>query len=265
MKKQEKPNSGERSLQLQQQILHYRSELSRMQQLVNDAENQVKKELIRNQYLQEKLNEALHTHTDQFEKEVFKLEKKVLTLEVALEEEKKRTADLRKKILMQEDQAKPAVIEPVVQASAHFQASILLPQGEDDNLTVFGDFILKNTGNQPLHQPIICIQITPLLFGSLSGKIILQRKMDDTKIYEDAANNHWKHVHENWRERIRSDNQYWLQPLIDAPIKPNDHLVFSSFEISFPKPDSRPITVNGFVYTKELQRGVPSLNKISIQ
>ncbi|UOK58868.1 hypothetical protein MGI18_07490 [Bacillus sp. OVS6] len=76
MKKQEKPNSGERSLQLQQQILHYRSELSRMQQLVNDAENQVKKELIRNQYLQEKLNEALHTHTDQFEKEVFKLEKK---------------------------------------------------------------------------------------------------------------------------------------------------------------------------------------------
>lgn len=42
MKKQDSQNA-ERTLQLQQQILHYRSELSRMQQLVNEADNQVKK------------------------------------------------------------------------------------------------------------------------------------------------------------------------------------------------------------------------------
>ncbi|WP_191562283.1 hypothetical protein [Metabacillus idriensis] len=265
MKKQESPNSGERSIQLQQQILHYRSELSRMQQQVNDAENQVKKEIIRNQYLQEKLNEALHTHTEQFEKEVFQLEKKVLKLEVALEEEKKRTTELRKKMLLQEEQAKPAVIEPLFQLGAHFQASIFLPQTEDDSLSVFGDFIIKNTGNQPLHQPMICIQISPRLFGSLSGKIIMQRKMDDTKIYEDAANNHWKYVYEDWRERIRSENRYWLQPLNESEVKPNELLVFSGFEISFPKPDNRPIQVKGFVYSKELPKGVPALNHISIQ
>ncbi|MDR0136506.1 hypothetical protein RFW18_02015 [Metabacillus idriensis] len=265
MKKQEGPHSAERFIQLQQQILHYRSELSRMQKLVNDAENQVKKEIIRNQYLQEKLNEALHTHTEQYEKEVFQLEKKVLKLEVALEEEKRRTADIRKKMLMQEEQAKPAVIEPVFQVHSYFQASIFLPQSEDDNLSVFGDYIIKNTGNQPLQQPIICIQISPLQFGSLSGKIIMQRKMDDTKIYEDAPSNHWKHVHENWRERIRSENQYWLQPITETQINPNEDLIFSGFEISFPIPDKRPISVKGFVYAKELPKGVSSLNHLSIQ
>ncbi|WP_411334655.1 hypothetical protein ACK1LH_05275 [Metabacillus indicus] len=265
MKKQDSQNAGERTLQLQQQILHYRSELSRMQQLVNDADNQVKKELIRNQYLQEKLNEALHTHTDQFEKEVFKLEKKVLTLEVALEEEKKRSSDLRKKLLMQEEQAKPAVIAPVIGATAHFQASILLPKEDDEPLTVFGDFVIKNTGNKPLQQPVICLQITPVSYGSLSGKIILQRKMDDTNLFDDAPGPLWRHVHENWRERVRTDGQYWLKPLKENLVEPGQTLVFSSFEISFPFPPERAAAVNGFVYAKELPNGIPSLNKISLQ
>ncbi|MCG6181604.1 hypothetical protein JEG44_12520, partial [Anoxybacillus sp. LAT_33] len=81
-------------IQLQQKIIHYRSEVAKYKQLLQLAETELKREQLRNQYIQKQLEQL-----DEYEQTIEQLKQQLLFYEVALEEEKKRKKEMKQDIV----------------------------------------------------------------------------------------------------------------------------------------------------------------------
>ncbi|WP_453990422.1 hypothetical protein [Bacillus nitroreducens] len=267
------------SLQMQQKLIHYRSELASFQNKIKQAELNLEKEKIRNQYLQEKLFEAQNTNLESYEKEISSLKMKLLASEVALEEEKKRAKAIQEKYILSSQIEKQEVkkeIEPLLGLQSYFNYSFLYtPQEEivdelieivdDHNITIIGDMVLDNYGTADLHQPIICIKITPTNAGHLSGKIATNRLQLDDVSNANLPQDEWKFVHDDWKERIKKSGEYWIKPSNSSIIQPKQKLTFSNFEFTLSSQMKHTsILIEAFSYCREFPNGIPALNKIII-
>jgi hypothetical protein len=286
-------------IQLQQKIIYYRSELSNYENKLKKLQNELQKEKMRSEYLQERLHLAQTANIEEYEKKIALLENKLLSYEVALEEEKKQINMLKKSMYLEEYEKKIAMLEnkllsyeaaleeekkqtnilknqiktltstppKIIKLQAFFNYSLIIPnQDEEEDLLVIGNFTVENIGTEPLQNIIICVRITPKQSGRLSGKIATSPVdiQDSSSVHEQLATE-WTFVHNNWREKIKNEGEYWLKPVHHSVLEPNKVLQFSNFEIRFKKGKVQNATVvEGFAYCKEIPKGVTSLNNIII-
>ncbi|GED13644.1 hypothetical protein [Aneurinibacillus migulanus] len=156
--------------------------------------------------------------------------------------------------------------EAGIGSTAFFTYSVILPDnGEEENdVLVMGDFIVKNTGSETLHAPVICIRISPAGAGVLSGKIRTNKKRASFFI-EANHTNEWHYAGQNEAEREKTNGEYWLAPNFCSELAAGESLAFSNFTLSLAKPsESNSIIVEGFAYFKEQNEGITSLNNIVI-
>lgn len=218
-------------IQLQQKIIHYRSEVAKYKQLLQLVETELKREQLRNQYVQKQLEQL-----DEYERTMEHLKQQLLFYEVALEEEKKRKKETKK--------------EDIVRANAYFAYAVMIPEEKEEHVTIIGDFVIDNAGNMPLHDPIICLRLRPADHAQLSGKFSFRQLQE-----EDG----WTFAVEDWRQKIK-DGEYWLKPIDETTLLPNEQLRFPSFELRV----VQTVVVEGFVYFRQLKQGVSSFNHIVI-
>ncbi|THE12039.1 hypothetical protein E1I69_12810 [Bacillus timonensis] len=263
MKPRQQQGRQEDSIQLKQRIIHYQSEITSYEHKLKSLQGSIEKEKVRNQYLQEKLYKIEDQQIETYQKEIYELKEKITQLEVELEEEKKRTAQLQQKVVSAKPIAvapKEKLVEAFANIQAHFAYSTILPSTEDDDITIIGDFMIKNTGTKALHDIIVCIKLAPRESGTLSGKIVNKKSQSFIESEID-----WVFLHENWKEKIKENGEYWIKYVDPNPLPPNDTIIFSQFGINLPKnEDSHSVVVDGFVYSKELPKGIFSLNKIIV-
>ena len=263
-------------LQLQQKIIHYRSEVITFQNKLKKTVQELEKEKIRNQYLQEKLFEAQNTNLESYEKEISSLQMKLLASEVELEEEKKRVKLIQEKLIQStqiEKQVIEAKPEPLLGLQSYFNYSFLYTPEEErmeeetgyHDISIIGDCLIENYGTADLHQPIICIRITPHTAGHVSGKIATNRLGLNDEADDNSRQEEWHFVHDDWKERIKKNGEYWIKPQKTSIIQPKSKLTFSNFELTLRSPlEHKSIILEAFAYCKEFPNGIPSLNKIII-
>ncbi|MBB5325526.1 hypothetical protein HNQ34_002627 [Anoxybacillus tepidamans] len=254
---QKPPNQ---QIQLQQKLIHYRSEIAKYEHQVKTLEAERQKEKLRNEYLLEKLRLAESVHIEPYEKKIAQLEQQLLSYEVALEEAERQIQHLKKTRYTTQEEKKPSVTK----AQALFTYSILLPETTEEETLVIGDFVIQNLGTEALQNIIVCIRIHPKKAAELSGKIAIPPlKATDQDLMESATE--WAFAYENWREKIKNDGEYWIKPIHLAKFMPNEEVRLSHFYIRIKKIDGAPSTViDGFVYCNELPHGISSLNNIII-
>lgn len=147
---------------------------------------------------------------------------------------------------------------------AWFSYSVLLPERtEDENeMTVMGNFTIKNTGNTPLHHPYICLRIKPRQSIRLGGKI---GALTHTALMIDGTNaGGWQYIHENWKQRVMESGEHWLKPNGIDTIMPNETITFShEGQISLHR-EEKHAAIEGFFYSDEFKDGLPALNSIMI-
>ncbi|ERI05021.1 hypothetical protein [Aneurinibacillus aneurinilyticus] len=156
--------------------------------------------------------------------------------------------------------------EAGVGGTAFFTYSVILPDNgeEETDVLVMGDFIVKNTGSEPLHAPMICIRISPAEAGTLSGKIRTNKRRSSFFIEANHANE-WHYVGQDEVERKKANGEYWLAPNFCNELAAGESLAFSNFTLSLSKPpEPNSIIVEGFAYFKEQSEGIFSLNNIVI-
>ncbi|OQM46640.1 hypothetical protein B6A27_05640 [Anoxybacillus sp. UARK-01] len=256
-------NPPNHQIQLQQKIIHYRSEIAKYETQLKALETELQKEKLRNEYLLDKLHLTETTHIEPYEKKIAQLEQQMLSYEVALEEAERQIQHLKQlKYTEQEEKTVPAVTK----AQAFFAYSLLLPETSEEEIIVIGDFVIQNIGNEPLSNLIVCIRSSPKRAGELSGKIATKPLPADSHA-SDAANEtmlEWTFAYEDWKEKIK-EGEYWLKPTHMKKLMPNEELRFSHFEMRINQiEDIRSVVVNGFVYCNEIPRGLASLNHIII-
>ncbi|MEH7223917.1 hypothetical protein V7112_08855 [Bacillus sp. JJ1566] len=263
MKPRQQKERLEDNIQLKQRVIHYQSEIVSYEHKLKSLQASLEKEKIRNQYLQKKLFTIEDQQIVTYQKEIYELKEKLLQLEVALEEEKMRSTQLQQKVVSSKrlvEVSKKKSIETIPSIQAYFSYSTLLPTTEDDEITIIGDFIINNTGTDTLQDIIVCIKLTPTDAGNLSGKIAnkISQSFIDSKI-------DWVFLHENWKEKIKEEGEYWIKYVDPNPLPPNEAVIFPQFDISLTKnEDSQSVVVDGFVYSKEMPKGTFSLNKIIV-
>ncbi|WP_042357258.1 hypothetical protein [Bacillus rubiinfantis] len=151
-----------------------------------------------------------------------------------------------------------------MESQSWFSYTVVLPgiDEDDQEVMIMGNYIIKNSGNGNLHNPIICIKITPHHDVHLGGKI---GSPTHTALAIDGSNSGaWEYIDDNWKESALETGEHWLRPKGVQELASNHSIAFAH-EIRFPlQKKEKYVNIDGFIYFDELKDGSPALNKISV-
>jgi hypothetical protein len=235
----------------QQQVIYYRAEVSKYKNRIEALKQELEKEAIRNRYLQTKIKELKQQHNTTYSLELEQLRKKVLELEVELEEEKALQETVQNLSIIEEKE--PSLF-------SYFNYSILFPYEEETTLTVISDLTIVNIGVTELEEMIVCLKISPMENVVLSGRISNPKLLTNTGPDLPVAD--WIYATEDWKEKIRNTGEYWIRSYQKPNLSQGEQVTFQNFEILIDKNStSSKITVEAFIYCKGMSP-LPSKNKI---
>lgn len=143
-----------------------------------------------------------------------------------------------------------------------FIYSVMLPDKDEQEVTIIGNMVIRNIGASLLTNPLICIRIKPFEGVQLGGKI---GALTHTALMIDGTNNEtWHYFHENWKEHAKKTGEHWLKPNQVRQLEPAQQITFES-EFRIPTTlKERCVFVEGFFYCDELEKGIGTLNNISM-
>ncbi|MEA3322028.1 MAG: hypothetical protein U9Q88_18710 [Bacillota bacterium] len=236
-----------------QQVIYYKAEIAQYKNKIGEFERLVEKEVVRNKYLQAKVRELNGEKIARLQEEIQKLRKRVMELEVELEEENNGNGTVLQETTF-----------PVREAKEHFYSyfnySVILPSEGEDTLSVYGDFTIVNNGQTPLEDFIVCIKVKPVGAVLLSGKIMDQKLLDRTGSAKEETE--WVWAVENWRMKVLEYGEYWIKPIRKGNLN-TQKLSLNNFEVTIQKEEVfKKSTIEGTVFINEHDLTVRSTNKI---
>ncbi|KMK77313.1 hypothetical protein [Alkalihalobacillus pseudalcaliphilus] len=202
-----------------------------------------------------------------YRSEINKLSTDTKKMEASLREKDETIQALKEKIAQLSNEnlhTEPLSAPEQLLINSYFSYSIMIPK-DDDTITLKGHFIVKNTGTNPLHNPIICLVFNQPKYSNLTGKIS-HPKQRDLNVYlmdDNLIVQSWSFVENQSRKEAKKSGHYWLQPNDLEVLKPNETISFSDFEIEILKGHELPnFVVDGFIYGQEIQDGMQANNQI---
>ncbi|TMW72955.1 hypothetical protein [Alteribacter natronophilus] len=200
------------------------------------------------------------------------LEQKILHYRSEISKYKQQIQELESRLTMRENPEKQSSREkievkqePVISAKAYFSHSVFLPRQEeeqDHQIHIIGHLTLENTGNQILHDPVFCFRTKPSSRINIGGKIRMRQQQERTWLKPQEE---WIYVQNDWREWVKTRGEHWLKPVHIDTVKPGERAVFTNFDITAePGPEDEHLLIEGFCYTREMQKGISSVNTISL-
>jgi hypothetical protein len=251
------------SLQLKQKILHYKSEIAMYQQKLLEYEDEIRDMKKHQILLKEKLKNNGFIDIETYDEDLAKVRTDLENYKQELEHTKKYNTELNQRI----ENLKLNTPQPkAIDLRSLFTYTVILPDFENDEVkevVVVGNYIIKNSGAKKITNPVICIKVNPQNAGSLSGKIKQKATNFGDKLIDDVVSQQWGYVHENWKEKVRTDGEHWLKPLFTNEIQPDEQLVFSNFTLSIQKPQKgNSVIIDAFIYSQEERNGSTSQNQI---
>jgi hypothetical protein len=268
-------------VQLQQQLIYYKSELTKYKYKIDFYESELKKKENSLALLKSKQTsvESITLQSENESYDIPEIKKRLEDLSSELERQKERNEWLFE--LIKENKGQEQLIEhesklekkqnqeQKTEAQSIFSYSLILQADEDEDhrVLVIGNYIISNTGNTPLTSPVICLKVKPADVGSLSGKIGTAKR-DETMesfLFETQSGTEWEFAIDDWKEKVQADGEYWLRPKSTSSLLPGKQLIFSNFSITLKKPaESNAAVIEGYFYSQEQQTGLPSSNKIVV-
>ena len=69
---------------------------------------------------------------------------------------------------------------------------------------------------------MICIKITPIQSASLQGQIIPAKMVSSLGTKSMSGEKGWKYVYDDWRQRVKTNGEYWITPIQVFQIPPGE-------------------------------------------
>lgn len=117
-----------------------------------------------------------------------------------------------------------------------------------------GSYHIRNIGHKTIVNPYICIHIPKDSPFSFTGKYVYPDKLQRLK-----NPGMWERMNE--RENLE---QFWLKPLEQQSIKPNESLTFSNFQIKWTPTKDYAGSIMGFTYSEAHPEGLVAINAINL-
>ena len=159
--------------------------------------------------------------------------------------------------------SKKVLSEPKVES--FFDYSVLIPRLDEDELIIKAAFIIKNTGQEKVSRPIICFKIPLESDVLLQGQFLPPNLVSTLSTKGMDGDKGWKYVYSNWRDRINSKGEYWIEPIQQLEIEPGEKITVNGLSIYVKgAKKSKPLLVQAFVYFQDGKYRFGSNNSISI-
>ncbi|MGN7297437.1 hypothetical protein [Ferdinandcohnia sp. SAFN-114] len=311
MSKTEKKINKDSIIQLQQKVIHYKSEKTRLERLLALTNQELENQKEKVHYLKQ-LFHSKQSHNplleEEYKKEVTKLKEQIEEYKKSIQTYKDELENHSNRLKIKESQLQSytkkeetynnqiikyeQLIESlksqfnhsqdqdldnlekrndIIDVSSIFNYSLILTKDDDEQqILLIGNLLIKNTGNTTLHRPIICIKFHSSPYGKLGGKIKIPSRDNQLEGYlvDVPSQTIWEYAIPNWKEKIKNDGEYWIRPDC-TEIGPGEEITFQNFDITFSvKEETNSVNtseiIEGFIYTEELQKGVPTLNKMIV-
>ncbi|MDQ0214463.1 hypothetical protein J2S13_000859 [Oikeobacillus pervagus] len=198
--------------------------------------------------------------------------KGIIKSEDFLEQEKMKKVELVEEVKQIQPQTNESSniereTNSIINAEVFFDYTIFPPQSDSETkeYLINGNLYIKNTGNEVLIDPVICIKMTPPQGASLHGQIIPPKLIPGLAVKSNEGEKGWKYVYEDWRKRVKTKGEFWITPIQTYKIPPKEIAVFKDFKININQPKERTtIIVQGYVYFQEKKKQFSANNQISI-
>ncbi|MGD6790815.1 hypothetical protein ACQCT3_13155 [Sutcliffiella horikoshii] len=235
-------------------MIYYRAEIAQYKNKIGELERLVEKEVLRNKYLQGKIRELNGEKIVGLQEEIQRLHRRVMELEVEVEEEKNN-----QNIIVEEPQM--PVKENKVDFYSYFNYSVILPHESDETISIYGDFTIVNTGDVPLEDVVVCFKVKPVGSVTFSGKISDPKLLNG--LGRDREDIDWMWAMEDWRDRIQRSGEYWVKHIRSSV---TNKITLRAFEILVNETGyNGKVKVESFIYIDSTSFPHASLNKINFQ
>jgi hypothetical protein len=159
--------------------------------------------------------------------------------------------------------SKKALLEPKIEA--FFDYSVLIPRLDEDELIIKGALIIKNTGEEKVSRPIICFKIPLESDVILQGQFLPPNLVSGLSTKGMEGDKGWKYIYSNWRDRIKSNGEYWIEPIQQLEIEPGEKITINGLSIYVKgTKKAKSILVQAFVYFQDGKYRFSSNNSIAI-
>ncbi|TFB15090.1 hypothetical protein E3U55_12625 [Filobacillus milosensis] len=115
-------------------------------------------------------------------------------------------------------------------------------------------FNVINLSKKAVHNPYICLNIPTDQGFNMMGKII-QPNHNNLKNQSDA----WERF-----TQTENNNEYWLRPVNNESIPPNERIKFSNFQIKWNAIKQYSASIKGYFYSDEYPNGLNAINGVSV-
>lgn len=219
------PSAYNHDIQVEQKLLHYRSELKKFQRIIHLQKKKISS--------QEEEMKGLKEAATSFQKEIKTPKQNLVRLENAF-------AYFAYSILFPSDAT----------------------EENDEPCLIRGNFIVRNQTNQTLHDPLICLIFNKPKLANLSGKINQNTHFSREHVYEEDEQLSWNYLKDHSISKVRETGEFWLKPN-KQEFFDSEELSFNHFEILLPyHKSSLSVTINGYIYAREIPEGQRALNSI---
>lgn len=238
-----------------QMLIHYKAEITKFKNRLHEIKMELQKEKTRTLFWENKYKEIKFYQLDRLGGEINKLKEKVMLLEVELEEERKISPGITMKSI---DQSLITRNKDTI--FCYFNYTFIVSK-EESLITILADFHIENNSPLDYEDLILCLKVTSPERVSLSGKICNPDLLDKNNPNQSGE---WVYATKDWKEKIRSEGEYWIRPMGESHLKKNMSLLFKGWEITVNQPTSK-ITVDGFIYSSGLPTPLKAVNRINIK
>ncbi len=153
--------------------------------------------------------------------------------------------ELKQLLLMKDLDRTPSVI-------GYFTHSVNVTHSLSEPNFILGNLKIENIGQIPIHNLIVCLNMTISCSYDLSGKYILDEQ--PTGISMPYF----------WQLVEQKEHEYWFKLVNKETLAPSETITFSDFMINWKSEESYTCGVRGFIYCEELQEGLTVINPINL-
>lgn len=158
-----------------------------------------------------------------------------------------------------EQSKKETSLESVI---AYFDYSIV--KKTEQEWIVFGDFHIRNFGNEPFVNPSLCFRFSPPEQANLKGKILSVEQATINKQMQENHRNQWMFLQSNWAEEAKERGEIWIAPTEPMRLQQGETVTLHGFQIPVTLNFSGTLIVEGFVYSSDSETKTKSGNNIVI-
>ncbi|WP_134704989.1 hypothetical protein [Ammoniphilus sp. YIM 78166] len=161
----------------------------------------------------------------------------------------------------EQPQNKPSV--QLLQAESFFDYTVHATVKEDRPFMVIGKLIVKNTGNEVLSNPVLCLRATPAAGMKLQGQMVPPNMVERMGVQSAGGSKGWKYLEEDWLEKGLEKGEFWISPIETMQIPPQGSESLHFQLTIFRQEPSQTVKLEAFVYFQEHNLRFPAQNRIA--